>query len=321
MPNNFIKCLEATSYLDLYGLTPYQFRLFAHVARRSQKNDCTSSLEKMALVCRMGTRTAQDALSELLKNSMIQKKARYNKTSLLRVVNDVERWTLPKEAWQKKDMLAPNLLGERKRAFEQYIREQESLLTDLKKKKKAIFVHGYLDLYGLDPYEFRVLAHVSCNNLSLGSVERIAAICMMSPRKVQTTLKRLLELNLISKEERKGAPNDYQINTLQDWQEPVPDWANKRTVARLKNYGKHGKLISEESINLLESYQSGLEEYYQQLSEEFAKIISSIKEGQKDSPNAVPSSSSPSSLPASYTQLDLKMDFPERRYNPYSEKL
>jgi len=288
MPNNFfINCLEAISYLDLYGLTPYQFRLFAHVARRSQKNDCTSSLEKMALVCRMGTRTAQDALSELLKNGMIQKKARYNKTSLLRVVNDIEKWSLLEEALQDKNSLAQELLDKRKIAFEESIRAQRALLIDLKKTKKAIFVHGYLDLYGLDPYEFRVLAHISCNIFLLGSVEKMAAICMMSPRKVQTTLKRLLELNLISKEERKGVPNDYEINSLQDWQKLVPDWANKRTIARLKNSEKHEKLISEESTNLLESYQSGLEKYYQQLSEEFAKITSSMEEEAKTTSSSI----------------------------------
>ena len=269
--------LEVAPYLNLYGLTPYQFRLFAHIARRNQKDYCTSSLEKIAIVCRMGERTARDAMSELLRNGMIQKKARYNESNLLRVIHDVTQWVTPKEPWQDKKLLTVDLLGDRTRALAQFISQQQDLLQNLKKTKRSIFVHGYLDLYGLDPYEFRVLAHIACEGNSPGSVETIAAICMMSPRKVQTTLKRLMERGLIRRHEQKGRPNTYDIQTRKDWQPPVQEWENKRTVARLKKSAEKN-VEQEDGISPLENYQNNLEKYHQQLSDEFTRVVTVMEQ-------------------------------------------
>jgi hypothetical protein len=282
-PKLFVNALEVSAYLNLYGLTPYQFRLFAHISRRSQKDACSSSLEKMAVVCGMGARTAQDALSQLVKNNMVQKKARYNETNLMRVVHDVTEWVVPSESWKDKDL--PNnidLIFDRERALENFATQQKSLLEKLKKKKKAIFVHGFLDLYGLDPYDFRVLAHISCNELNQGSVETMAAICMMSPRKVQTTLTKLLHLNLVKKTVRPGRVSEYETNNLLDWKEPEHSWVNKRTIARLKNNGDRNNLNSEDNETLLKNYKGGLQKVGQDLSEEFATIVALLNKQQRE---------------------------------------
>jgi DNA-binding MarR family transcriptional regulator len=62
--------------LDLYGLSPYEFRLYAHIARRGK---CYSSLKKMAKICRMSVRKAQYALKTLENQNLIKKRIRKGK--------------------------------------------------------------------------------------------------------------------------------------------------------------------------------------------------------------------------------------------------
>jgi len=83
-----------------------------------------------------------------------------------------------------------------------------------------IFVHGYLDLYGLDPYEFRVFAHIARRGTCISTVETIALICKMSVRKVQGVLKRLDQLGLVQKETRKGRTTQYRVAPVDDWKKP-----------------------------------------------------------------------------------------------------
>lgn len=75
-----------------------------------------------------------------------------------------------------------------------------------KSKKKRpttlIFVHSNLDEAGLDPYEFRILAYVSCRGRG-GCFARqsvIADNCRMSLRKVQGVLKSLCDKGYLVKE-------------------------------------------------------------------------------------------------------------------------
>jgi MarR-like DNA-binding transcriptional regulator SgrR of sgrS sRNA len=85
------------------------------------------------------------------------------------------------------------------------------------------FVHNFLDEYGLDPYEFRVYAHVvrrtggKPNKVCFASLTKIAAICQMSVRKAQQSLKVLLEANLISQTKRKGRTDEYRVIPASEW--------------------------------------------------------------------------------------------------------
>ncbi len=78
--------------LDLYGLDPYQFRLYGHIARR---RECFSNLKTMAAICKMSVRQAQYALKSLESLSLITKERRPGKTDLYRVA--------PRDKWQKQD--------------------------------------------------------------------------------------------------------------------------------------------------------------------------------------------------------------------------
>lgn len=78
--------------LDLYGLDPYEFRLYGHIARR---RECFSNLKTMAAICRMSVRQAQYALKNLEALGLITKERRPGKTDLYRVA--------PRDKWQRRD--------------------------------------------------------------------------------------------------------------------------------------------------------------------------------------------------------------------------
>jgi hypothetical protein len=91
--------------------------------------------------------------------------------------------------------------------------------------KKALFVRGELDDYGLNLYEFRVLAHVArrespergCD----ASQAKIAAACGISQRMVLETLRVLCEAGLIRKEKALGKrTNSYKVNPGSKWKHP-----------------------------------------------------------------------------------------------------
>ena len=91
--------------------------------------------------------------------------------------------------------------------------------------KKPIFLRSELDDYGLDLYEFRVLAHVArrespkrgCDE----SQENMARICGMSQRKVLEVLKVLCATGILRKEKsQKRRTNTYRLNPGSKWKHP-----------------------------------------------------------------------------------------------------
>lgn len=85
------------------------------------------------------------------------------------------------------------------------------------------FVHNYLDEYGLDPYEFRVYAHIvrrtggKEDGVCFASIKKTADICKISPRKTQQVLKFLLAANFLTQKKRKGRTDEYQVTPSTDW--------------------------------------------------------------------------------------------------------
>ncbi|MGB6300602.1 MAG: helix-turn-helix domain-containing protein [Rivularia sp. (in: cyanobacteria)] len=100
--------------------------------------------------------------------------------------------------------------------------------------KKALFVRGELDDYGLNLYEFRVLAHVArrespergCD----ASQAKMAAVCGMSQRMVLEVLRVLCEAGILRKEKAEGRrTNSYRVNPGSEWKHPshLEDIRNK----------------------------------------------------------------------------------------------
>lgn len=212
------RMISVHSYLDLYGLDPYEFRLLAHIARRSSKYKCSSKLEKIAVICKMSVRKAQDSLKKLDELGLVTKIARKRKTSLCDVIHDTTKWKYPEYTAE---------LEEERKSIRMKLEEE-------RRYEQVIFVHGYLDLYGLEPDEFRLLAHVARRGTCIDSLKNIALICKMGTRRTQYALKELNELGLIFKIPRDGYTTKYLVAPVSHWKEPKNNWKDPEYSVELE---------------------------------------------------------------------------------------
>ncbi|MBN3897397.1 MAG: hypothetical protein HWQ41_19580 [Nostoc sp. NOS(2021)] len=90
---------------------------------------------------------------------------------------------------------------------------------------RPITVDMDLDLYGLDPYEFRIYGHIARRGDCYSNLKTMGAICNMSVRQAQYALKKLKDKNLITQKKRKGTTDLYQITDKSSWKQP--DYNNK----------------------------------------------------------------------------------------------
>jgi hypothetical protein len=74
------------SRLDEYGLSAPQFRVYAHMARRSNLHGSAwPAIESMARICRLHPRTVRSAIRELIRRNMITCEPRTGATTLYRL--------------------------------------------------------------------------------------------------------------------------------------------------------------------------------------------------------------------------------------------
>ncbi|MEH2238861.1 helix-turn-helix domain-containing protein [Nostoc sp.] len=86
--------------LDEYGLDSYEFRLYAHIVRRTggkPQGVCFASLRKTAEICKMSMRKAQQAIKVLIKANLVTQTKRTGRTDEYRVT--------PVSDWVSKDQL------------------------------------------------------------------------------------------------------------------------------------------------------------------------------------------------------------------------
>ena len=85
------------------------------------------------------------------------------------------------------------------------------------------FVHGFLDDYGLDPYEFRLYAHIvrrtggKSKGVCFASISTIAKVCKVSSRKTQQVIKILMSANFITQHKRPGRTDEYRVTPASEW--------------------------------------------------------------------------------------------------------
>jgi DNA-binding transcriptional regulator GbsR (MarR family) len=85
------------------------------------------------------------------------------------------------------------------------------------------FIHNFLDEYGLDPYEFRLYAHIvrrtggKPGGVCFSTIAKIAEICKMSSRKAQQAIKVLKEANFIQQTKRPGRTDEYRVVPASEW--------------------------------------------------------------------------------------------------------
>ncbi|KYC40006.1 hypothetical protein WA1_29040 [Scytonema hofmannii PCC 7110] len=107
------------------------------------------------------------------------------------------------------------------------------------------FIHNLLDEYGLDPYEFRIYAHIvrrtggKPEGVCFASLRKTAEICKMSMRKAQQAVKVLVKANLVTQTKRTGRTDEYRVTHIGDW---VP---SEKLDGIRKDIAKGAKLIKD----------------------------------------------------------------------------
>jgi len=80
------------SYLDDYGLDPYEYRLYSHIVRRAGKNGCFESIPNMARHCLMSEKTLRSSLRVLLNAGMVGVAESKAGKSVVYEVTQQEKW-------------------------------------------------------------------------------------------------------------------------------------------------------------------------------------------------------------------------------------
>jgi hypothetical protein len=110
-------------------------------------------------------------------------------------------------------------------------------------------VHSDLDEYGLDPYEFRLYAHVvrrtggKLHGECFAKLKKTAEICHMSVRKAQYALKTLCDAGLILKEQRRGRTDVYRLT-------PKATGSQKKNSSRFDRKPKSLKLRTQKKSKM-----------------------------------------------------------------------
>lgn len=91
--------------------------------------------------------------------------------------------------------------------------------------KTKLFVHSALDEYGLNLYEFRILAHVARREGKTRGCDaaqgKMAKVCGMSQRMVLEVLAVLCDAQILRKEKTDGRrTNTYRLNPASKWKDP-----------------------------------------------------------------------------------------------------
>lgn len=119
---------------------------------------------------------------------------------------------------------------------------------------RPIFIHSAIDEYGLNLYEFRVLAHVARREGKTRGCDaaqaRMAQVCGMSQRKVLEVLQVLCDARLICKNKAQNKrTNSYRLN-------PPSKWRHPKELEDIRRERKSGRKIEidEETRELLMEY-------------------------------------------------------------------
>lgn len=120
------------------------------------------------------------------------------------------------------------------------------------KERPKIFVYRELDELGLDPYEFRLYSHIARRGNCFATLDKIAATCQMSVRKVQYALKVLEASSLIEKEKRNGRTNKFCLAPPSNWLTTL----NAQRLEAIRRQVKTGKKLRSQAAKALAAQKS-----------------------------------------------------------------
>lgn len=114
--------------------------------------------------------------------------------------------------------------------------------------KRPLFVHSAVDEYGLNLYEFRILAHVARRESKDRGCDaaqgKMAKVCGMSQRMVLEVLGVLCDAAILRKEKADGKrTNSYKLNPVSKWKQPseldmIRKKREKRPIAEQEDEGE-----------------------------------------------------------------------------------
>ena len=99
------------SYLDDYGLDPYEYRLYSHIVRRAGRSGCFESIPNMAKHCLMNEKTVRNSLRVLLGAGMIAVVESKKGRSVVYEVAPHEEWVTPEELPSIRNKRTPTKSG------------------------------------------------------------------------------------------------------------------------------------------------------------------------------------------------------------------
>ncbi|MCC7519176.1 MAG: helix-turn-helix domain-containing protein [Verrucomicrobiae bacterium] len=203
--------LMVRSEADDSVLTPNEFRLYAHLARRAGAHGAWPAVKSMARQCRMHEDTVRCCLRRLMELSLIKARPRHGATTVYTLA-PLSEWIA--EAWNTEPHSShrkgrhPRGNGDRRS-----LSHGESAFN-------ILFIRAELDDYVLIPTEFRLYAHLARRAGVDGAwpaVKSMARTCRMHEDTVRRCLRRLKELNMVKAQVRPGTTTLYILTPLSDW--------------------------------------------------------------------------------------------------------
>jgi hypothetical protein len=223
--------------LDRSGINVYEFRVFAYVYGRGVK--CTSAVETMVDTCKISERKIQQSIRNLQKknvfhieieNDLLSNKEYRQKPNVI-TINNVNNWIYLDDkneaSWIKLRSLYPNI------AYQQIMHNPP-----------------LLNLYGLNPYQFRILFHIAANcsvndiyRGGKGGIKDMSETTKIGHRKIQYCLNELAlgtedspGFNILKITHNKGKNSEYKIQELDKWRLITTEKEENRLTKEREKY-------------------------------------------------------------------------------------
>ncbi|MBD2076347.1 helix-turn-helix domain-containing protein [Phormidium sp. FACHB-592] len=101
------------SNLDDYGLDPFEFRVYSHIARRAGSGECWESINNIAACCNMNVKTARKAIAVLTAARLIWQSTRKGTTNSI-TLSSSKHWVDSNLLGQIRAKLTPTKSGSTK---------------------------------------------------------------------------------------------------------------------------------------------------------------------------------------------------------------
>ncbi|WLT40324.1 helix-turn-helix domain-containing protein (plasmid) [Synechocystis sp. B12] len=197
--------------LTVWYFKPLHFRIFAHIYRRG---NCFSSTKTMASICLVSRRTIQDSLTTLYNNKIVTRNFRY----LDRNKQESTEYKISSHLKWEIKFSTSKYMGSQDRERESY---------NFQEYYHYIFLNTFIDLLGLNSYQFRLLFYINSNSDEDGlfkiNAKNIAKKINISQRKIYPLIDQLTDLQIINKDSKKGSYSILRVRPIIEWKDPFND--------------------------------------------------------------------------------------------------